>query len=175
VPERGIEFKPDADDPKRVKLYRGLPQGVSRAEITYRAGGGFRGTRLVRCSEAEFAQLRTAVDGVYEGPWSEARQVTVSEARHYIDQAQRRIEQQEAEIRRRRESVDLTCPWCERQRTYLGILGFITGHAGFMTDHPSELGQQVVQQHAYRCDRCGSMQLFADGFLSHPLPGRKPS
>ncbi|WP_281032590.1 hypothetical protein [Nocardia exalbida] len=44
-----------------------------------------------------------------------------------------------------------------------------------MTDRPSELGQQVVQQHAYRCDQCGSMQLFADGFLPHPLPGRKPS
>jgi hypothetical protein len=43
VSDRGIEFKPDADDPKRVKLYKGLPQGVSRAEITYRAEGGFRG------------------------------------------------------------------------------------------------------------------------------------
>ncbi|MFD8248369.1 hypothetical protein [Nocardia sp. NPDC059691] len=37
---------------------------------------------------------------------------------------------------------------------------------------PSELGQEVVQQHAYRCDQCGSMTFFADGFLPHPLPGR---
>ncbi|WP_157227923.1 hypothetical protein [Nocardia asiatica] len=79
---------------------------------------------------------------------------------------------QEDEIRRRQESVDLRCPWCERQRTYIGVLGFITGHTGFLTDHPSELGQQVLEQHAYRCDQCGSMMFFADGFLPHPLPGR---
>ncbi|MEU4342101.1 hypothetical protein AB0H00_12660 [Nocardia sp. NPDC023852] len=41
-----------------------------------------------------------------------------------------------------------------------------------MSDHPSEWGQQVVEQHAYRCDQCGSMMFFADGFLAHPLPGR---
>ncbi|WP_280496800.1 hypothetical protein [Nocardia asiatica] len=170
--DRGLEFKPDADDPKRVKLNRGLPEGVSRAEITYRVEGGLRGTRVVRCSAAEFAQLRTAVDNVYEGPWSEPRRLSLSEARHYIDQAKRRMTMREDEIRRRQESVDLRCPWCERQRTYIGVLGFITGHTGFLTDHPSELGQQVFEQHAYRCDQCGSMLFFADGFLPHPLPGR---
>ncbi|WP_454195059.1 hypothetical protein [Nocardia sp. Marseille-Q1738] len=169
---RGIEFKPDADDPKRVKLTRGLPEGVSRAEVTYRVEGGLRGTRVVRYSEAEFAHLRTAVDNVYEGSWSEPQRLSLADARRYIDQAQQRITLRENEIRRRRESVDLMCPWCERQRTYIGVLGFITGHSGFMTDHPSEWGQQVVQQHAYRCDQCGSMMFFADGFLAHPLPGR---
>ncbi len=172
VSDRGLEFKPDADDPKRVKLNKGLPKGVSRAEITYRVEGGIRGTRVVRSSAAEFAQLRTAVDTVYEGPWSEPQRLSLSEARHYIDQVKRRITLQENEIRRRQESVDLTCPWCERRRTYLGVVGFITGHAGFMTDHPSELGQEIFEQHAYRCDQCGSMMYFADGFLPHPLPGR---
>ncbi|WP_280374054.1 hypothetical protein, partial [Nocardia wallacei] len=55
---------PAARDP-----FSPLPEGVSRAEITFRVGGGIRGTRVVRRSEAEFAHLRTAVDGVYEGPW----------------------------------------------------------------------------------------------------------
>lgn len=123
-------------------------------------------------SEAEFAHLRTAVDNVYEGSWSEPQRLSLADARRYIDQAQQRITLKENEIRRKREAVDLTCPCCERQRTYIGVLGFITGHTGFMTDHPNEWGQQVVQQHAYRCDQCGSMLFFADGYLAHPLPGR---
>lgn len=172
VAGRGNEFKPDAQDPKRVLLRTGLPQGVSRAEITYRVDGGIRGTRVVRRSEAEFAHLRTAVDDVYEGPWSAPEQLTPAAATHYIDQAEQRTALRAAEIQRHRESIDLTCPWCARPRTYIGVLGFVTGHAGFLTDHPSELGQQVEKQHAYRCDRCGSMLYFADGYLAHPLPGR---
>ncbi|MEV0030187.1 hypothetical protein [Nocardia sp. NPDC050793] len=170
--DRGIEFKPDAEDPKRVKLTRGLPKGVSRAEITFRVEGGLRGTRVVRRSEAHFAALRSAVDAVYEGPWSEPKRLSLAEAGHYIDQARQRIALVENEIRRRREAVDLTCQWCARQRTYVGVLGFVTGHSGLLTDHPSELGQQVVKQHAYRCGQCGSMMFFADGFMEHPLPGR---
>lgn len=167
-----IDFKPDANDPKRVRIPTRLPKGISRAEITFRVAGGLRGTRVVRRSEAEFAHLRTAVDGVYEGPWGEPQRLSLEDARRYLEQAQERIAQSEAELRRQRESVDLNCPWCQRQRTYIGILGFVTGHPGFLTEHPSELGQQVIKQHAYRCGRCGSMMFFADGFLDHPLPGR---
>ncbi|WP_194837337.1 hypothetical protein [Nocardia sp. XZ_19_369] len=168
----GIEYKPDAEDPKRVRMSRGLPGGVSRAEISFRVAGGLRGTRVVRRSEAEFVQLRTAVDGGYEGPWSEPERLSVEDGRRYVEQVEQRIALREAEIRRRREAVDLMCQWCERQRTYIGVLGFVTGHAGLLTDHPSEFGQQVVKQHAYRCDRCGSTMFFADGFMAHPLPGR---
>ncbi|VFA94525.1 Uncharacterised protein [Nocardia farcinica] len=168
---RGIDHKPDAEDPKRIRISRGLPADVSRAELTYRVPGGIGGTRVVRRSQAEFAHLRTAVDGVYEGPWSEPARLSLSEADHYLRQVRARITEREDRIRRLRESIDLTCPWCHRQRTYLGVLGFLTGHRGFLTDHPSELGQQVLDQHAYRCDGCGSMQFFADGFLAHPLPG----
>ncbi|WP_024799652.1 hypothetical protein [Nocardia sp. BMG51109] len=170
--DRGIVYKPDADDPKRVKLSRGLPAGISRAEITFRVEGGLRGTRVVRRSEAAFAHLRTGTDRMYEGEWSEAEWLTPDSAMRYIHQAQRRIDHEDNEIRRRRESVDLSCPWCARQRTYIGVLGFVTAETGWLTDHPSEWGQQVVKQHAYRCDRCGSMMFFADGFLAHPLPGR---
>lgn len=45
VSDRGIEYKPDTDDPKRVRLTSALPEGVSRAGISYRAAGGLRGTR----------------------------------------------------------------------------------------------------------------------------------
>ncbi|WP_416562738.1 hypothetical protein [Nocardia testacea] len=170
--DRGIEYRPDTDDPKRIRLTCGLPEGISRAEISYRAEGGLRGTREVRRSVAEFAHLRTAVDGGYDGGWSAPEQLTLGHAERYIEQVRRRIRQQDDEIRRLRESVDLTCPWCARERTYLGTLGFMTGVAGILTDRPAEWGQELVHQHAYRCDRCGSMQYFADGFLTHPLPGR---
>ncbi|MGV9675824.1 hypothetical protein ACWDSJ_11150 [Nocardia sp. NPDC003482] len=167
----GIEYKPE-DDPKKVRISRGLPEGVSRAEVTFRVEGGLRGSRVVRRSEAEFAFVRTATDGAYEGVWSEPERVWVGDADRYIERARRRILEQEAEIRRRREAVDLSCPWCARERDYIGVLGFITGVAGFLTEHPAEWGQEIVKQHAYRCGGCGSMQFFADGFLEHPLPGR---
>lgn len=47
---------------------------------------------------------------------------------------------------------------------------FASGVAGILTDRPAEWGQELIHQHAYRCDRCGSMQYFADGYLAHPLP-----
>ncbi|MEU4313747.1 hypothetical protein [Nocardia sp. NPDC024068] len=169
--ERGIELRPDADDPKRVKLTAGLPEGISRAEISYRGNGGLRGTREVRRSVAEFAQLRTSSGG-YDDYLRAAEQLTLRQAQQYIDRALQRIEQQDNEIRRRRAAVDLTCPWCARERTYLGVHGFMTGVAGILTERPAEWGQELLHQHAYRCDGCGSMQYFADGFLAHPLPGR---
>ncbi|MFC3960929.1 hypothetical protein [Nocardia jiangsuensis] len=171
--KHGIEYTPDARDPRRVRLYDGLPRGVSRAEVTFRAEGGFRGSRVVPASAADFAHLRTAPETGYEGPWSEPSRITVSEGQYYVRQAVRRIAERAAEIERRVARIDLDCPWCERPRSYLGRIGFLTGHTGFMTDAPSELGQLVDQQHAYRCDDCGSLLHFADGFLPHPLPGRK--
>ncbi len=160
------------DDPKYVKLTSGLPEGISRAEISYRKAGGLRGSREVHRSAAEFAHLRTSAHTGYDGGRSAPEQLTLGHAERYIEQARQRMREQDNEIRRIHEAVDLDCPWCERRRTYIGVLGFITGVAGILTDRPAEWGQELLHQHAYRCDRCGSMQYFADGFLAHPLPGR---
>lgn len=175
----GIEYTPDRRDPRRVRLREGLPERVQRAEVTFRAGGGIRGSRVVPASEAEFAQLRTALDAGYKMPYGPPSRITVSEAQYYVRQAEQRMaeraaeaERRAAEIERRAARIDLDCPWCEQPRVYLGQIGFVTGHSGFMTDAPSELGQLVDLQHAYRCDGCGSLLYFADGFLPHPLPGR---
>ncbi|MGW5382860.1 hypothetical protein [Nocardia sp. NPDC003963] len=169
--DRGIEFEPDIGDPFRVKPTSGLPEDVSRAEISYRVKGGLRGTRAVRRSGAEFAQLRTAARSGYSG-WGTPEQLTLRGAEHYLEQVRKRIQEQDNEIRRICASIDLGCPWCERERTYLGVLGFMTGVAGILTDRPAEWGPELIHQHAYRCDRCGSMQYFADGYLTRPLPGR---
>lgn len=169
-----IEYTPDARDPRKVRLRDGLPEGTHRAEITFRADGGLRGSRVVPASEAEFAQLRVK-RFASEGPWSEPSRMSVSEGQHYVRQAERRVAERAADIERRRARVDLDCPWCEQPRGYLGEIGFVTGHTGFFTDAPSEVGQLVEKQHAYRCDSCGSMLYFADGILPHPLPGRTES
>lgn len=168
---RGIEFKPDMGDPKRVRMEDGLPEGVSRAEITFRVSGGLPGTRVVRRSVAEFARLDATVVNP-QGGWSiPSTRLTVAEADQYIEQVRRRLDERDDGIRRRREAVDLRCPWCGQERNYIGVLGFITGSTKWRSDEPTEGGQQVVQQHAYRCESCGSMAYFADGYLPHPLPG----
>ncbi|WP_067651529.1 hypothetical protein [Nocardia harenae] len=173
--KQGIEYSPDRSDPQRVRLYDGLPEGISRAEVTFRVAGGLRGSRVVPVSRAEFAQLRTALESGYESPWSAPSRITVSEGQYYVRQAEQRIAERAAEFERRAARIDLDCPWCEQPRRYLGQIGFVTGHTGFMTEAPSELGQLVDKQHAYRCDSCGSLLYFADGVLPHPLPGRKRS
>ncbi|MEV6068999.1 hypothetical protein AB0L82_20820 [Nocardia sp. NPDC052001] len=170
--DRGIEYKPGMDDPKRVSMNRFLPQGVLRAEISYRKPGGLKGTRVVARSEAEFAVLRTAVREGYGEVWRKPEQLSLSEAEAYIKKVSDQLAQEQEEIKRRREAIDLSCPWCEQQRTYIGVLGLVTGTARWLSDRPSELSQQVINQHAYRCNLCGSMQFFADGYLEHPLPGR---
>ncbi len=169
---RGIVFNPDEADPKRVTLTRGLSGEIAKAEITYRVEGGLIGSRVVRRSAAAFAQLRTAGGNMSVGPWSRTEVLTLEEARRYLEQTRQRIRAQDDEVRRRTEAVDLTCSCCGRNRTYTGIVGFITGETAMLSDRPSELGQQVLSHHVYRCDRCGSIQFFADGFLPHPLPGR---
>lgn len=172
VKSRGIGFNPDEADPKRVTLTRGLSGDISKAEITYRVEGGFMGSRVVCRSAAAFAQLRTTGGDRYVRPWSRTEILTLDEAGRFIEQARARIRAQDDEVRRRTEAVDLTCSCCGRDRTYIGVIGFITGETAMLSDRPSEMGQQVISHHAYRCGCCGSMQLFADGFLPHPLPGR---
>ncbi len=165
-----MHFQPEEDDPKRVELSRGLPDGVVRATISYHREGGFRGTRVVPRSEAEFAQLTES--GGPDSPRSNAAvRLTLSEAKDYLAQVQRRIEDLEDEIKRRHEAVDLVCSCSGRQRSYLGVLGFVVGHRRMLTDMPQETSQRVVDQHAYQCDQCGSMLFFAAGILAHPLPG----
>lgn len=166
-----MEFRPDADDPKRVHIKGGLPEGVAQAEITFRARGGWPGSRAVRRSGAEFARLSTTTLNSQGGWEITSTQLALEEAAEYIRQVRRRLEARDAEIRRRREAVDLRCPSCGADRAYIGTLGFITANTRILSDEPSRLDQHVVQQHAYRCESCGSMAYFADGYLPHPLPG----
>ncbi|AYF77376.1 hypothetical protein D7D52_30145 [Nocardia yunnanensis] len=125
---------------------------------------------MVRRSAAEFAHLRTVEQRV--SWWGPAARVTLTEAERYIDQVRTTLGARAEEIRRRREGVDLRCTWCERERTYIGALGFQTGEPGWLSGEPRKLGQHIVHQHTYRCDTCGSLAFFADGYLEHPLPGR---
>ncbi|MFF3570469.1 hypothetical protein [Nocardia jiangxiensis] len=82
---RGIVFDPDAADPKRVTLTRGLSDDISKAEITYRAEGGITGSRVVRRSAAAAARLRTTGGDPYVRPWSRTEILALDEAGRYIE------------------------------------------------------------------------------------------
>ncbi|MGN2639043.1 hypothetical protein ACTD5D_23340 [Nocardia takedensis] len=155
----GIEYEPDAVDPRRVRLHEGLPEGVARARITFRAAGGIRRSRIVRASEAEFAQLEEGFS-VYAGVLSDPERIAVSDARLYIARAEEQIAQARAELEQRIAQIDTDCGWCRRPRTYLGILTF---HVG------TSMQPSLLTQHAYRCDSCGSTIYFEQGYLPHPL------
>ena len=74
-----------------MKLTSGLPEGISRAEISYRMQGGLRGSREVRRPAAEFARLRTAAHAGYDSGWSAPGQLTLGNAERYIEQAWQRM------------------------------------------------------------------------------------
>lgn len=144
-------------DPKRVSVLRGLPEGVSRAEVVYRARGRL-GDRAVRRSRAEFATLVV--------PGAEVQQLAVADADKYLAEANRRAAAQDAGLSRWWRSLDVSCPCTGRPRRYRGTV-LIDGIA--QADPPVEPLREL-RQHVYLCDWCGSTVWYADGFVRHPLP-----
>lgn len=161
-----------------------LPGGDQAAVLTWRAPrGGLRpGDQDVSRAEATHALLRTTdLDGR-----GHERRLELAEADAYLNEArelaaraaeidksarQRRVthEQVRAEVSA---DIDLSCPRCGVPRTYRGLVHFVT------SDQPSDLVRSddlgrarlgSVAHHEYACPRCGSLELFADGTLQHPL------
>jgi len=163
-----------------------LPGGDQAAVLTWRASrGGLRpGDQDVSRAEATHALLRTTD---LNGRGHE-RRLELAEADAYLAEArdlasraaaidksarQRRIttEQVRTEVAA---DIDLTCPRCGVARVYRGRRQVVT------TEQPSDLARAddlgrarlgSVVYHDYGCPQCGSIELFGDGTLQHPLGG----
>ncbi|WP_372788526.1 hypothetical protein [Paraconexibacter sp.] len=161
-----------------------LPGGDQAAVLTWRAPReGLRpGDRDVTRLEATHALLRTTdLDGR-----GHERRLELDEADAYLRDARalaargaeidKNAKQRHAEIAAARQElqddIDLSCPHCGLARAYRGRREIVT------TARPGELQRAddlarshlgSVVYHEYACPRCGSVELFSDGPLSHPL------
>ncbi len=161
-----------------------LPGGDQAAVLTWRAPrDGLRpGDRDVPRLEATHALLRTTdLDGR-----GHEKRLELSEADAYLAEARalaarsaeviRNAKQARTAVAVEREEVqatiDLTCPHCAIARAYRGRREIVTAA------RPGELGRSgdlalsqlgAIMYHEYACPRCGSVELFTDGPLSHPL------
>lgn len=172
------------DERTTVELHAPLPGGDQRAVLTWRAPrGGLRpGDQEVPRAQAAHAALRTTdLDGR-----DHERRLDLAEADAYLAEARALHERAagiDAAARERREAaaqareevvatIDLSCGRCGVPRTYRGARDVLTVLQREELGRAGDLGRsrpQAVAYHEYACPRCGSVELFADGVLPHPL------
>lgn len=170
--------------PTTVDLHAPLPGGDQRAALTWRAPrGGLRpGDQDVVRIEATHAVLRTTdLDGK-----DRERRLELAEADAYLAEVaalHERAADIDAAVRDRREAsaaaraqvvatIDLSCARCGVPREYRGARDVLTVTRREEIGRLEDLGRsrpQVAAYHEYACPRCGSVELFADGVLAHPL------
>lgn len=174
-----------SDERTTVELRAPLPDGDQRAVLRWRAPrSGLRpGDQDVPRLQATHADLRTTdLDGR-----ERERRLELAEADAYLAEARALHERAagiDAAARERREataqvreqvvaSIDLSCGRCGVPRAYRGARDVLTVLHREELGRADELGRarpQAVAYHEYACPRCGSVELFADGVLPHPLP-----
>jgi hypothetical protein len=135
----------------------GRDKGVTRMEATHAKiteyGGSNEGTRTVLAGEAD-ALIREVQLADAE------RQATKQEAaRKYDDWLAGLVSR---------------CERCDMPREYAGRRRVQTGGV-FAEEMVGGWAVSNLDVHVYRCKHCGSLELFADGAVPHPLKGNKPA
>jgi hypothetical protein len=162
-----------ADD-KHV-TFDATPGGGSFAEVTWiLPDAGMMGRdKTVPRSEATHAKI-TEVGGSNAG----TRVVTAGEADAYIAQVQRYLAERDAAAReeaaRRQTAIAAlvsTCPHCDQPRAYQGVRQLQSGSVGAEMMFGELFTVSNAGVHWYMCQTCGSVELFADGLVRHPLSG----
>jgi len=170
-------------DQSRVELSAPLPGGDASAVLRWRvARGGLRGDGDAERLTATHATLETTdLDGRRR-----ERRLELHEADAYLAEA-RAIHERSAAITsgaaERKEagraeraalaaSIETVCPRCALPRTYRGERNMMMFHRPEQVLRIDDLGRarpSVLVHHEYACPRCGSIELFADGHLDHPV------
>jgi hypothetical protein len=154
------------------------PSGATSVEIEWIVpdGGRFGRDRSVPRVEATHAKITE-----YGGTQSGSRTVLASEADALIRDvqladAERQAKRETAAAERKQWLASLTsdCPRCQTPREYAGKRRVQTG--GVMAEEMFGVWAMAnLDVHIYACRRCGSIELFADGPVPHPLPGNPPA
>ncbi len=156
-------------------VFWGSPTGAQSVEITWlkRGAGAFGRDKKVPPAEATHARI-------IEGGGSQAgeRQVSLSEANEYARRLQLYADQQAAEgvtreIERERwlDGLSSTCPHCLGPRAYAGLEQLQEGSRSSVMFLGEGWAMSNVDVHVYQCLFCGSIELFRDGPIEHPLRG----
>jgi len=162
-----------------------LPGDALAAELTWLAPRrGLRpGDEPVERLAATHAELRLQS---LNGTWA-TRRLELAEADAWLaeaDELARSIAAFDARARgradeRAREREELAaqivprCPYCAVPRAYAGLRRVVTAERpDQLSRAASDLARHGARGwHEYACPRCGSVELFDDGALEHPLPG----
>jgi hypothetical protein len=135
----------------------GRDKGVPRMEATHAKiteyGGSKEGTRTVMAGEAD-ALIREV-------------QLADAERQASNQEAERRYEDWLSGLVSR-------CERCETPREYAGTRRVQTGGV-FAEEMVGAWAVSNLDVHVYRCKHCGSLELFADGAVPHPLKGNTPA
>lgn len=162
-----------------------LPGNALAAELTWLAPRrGLRpGDEPVERLAASHAELR--LQGL-SGKW-ETRRLELAEADAWLAEADAltrstaafdaRARGRADERAREREELSAAivpaCPHCAVPRAYAGLRHVVTAQRpDQLSRAASDMSRHSARGwHEYACPRCGSVELFADGALDHPLPG----
>lgn len=167
----------------RVELTAPLPGGDASAVLRWRvARGALRGDGDAERLTATHATLET-ID--LDGRRSE-RRLELHEADAYLAEARaihdrsraitagaaERKEAHTAERAALSAGVETVCPRCALPRGYRGRRHLMAVEKPEQYSRIEDLGRSrptLVVHHEYACPRCGSIELFADGHLDHPV------
>ncbi|MDX6548228.1 MAG: hypothetical protein QOG33_1778 [Gaiellales bacterium] len=151
------------------------PDGASAVAVEWiiPEAGRFGRDRHVSRADASHAKI-TETGGAASG----SRVVTRGEADAYVAELTRaaaehgaKLEADAAERQRWRDGLSSRCPHCgDEPRYYDGRQRLQSGGAGAEMVFGA-LSVSNVDVHVYICGYCGSIELFQDRQLPHPLPG----
>ncbi|WP_156756890.1 hypothetical protein [Actinokineospora pegani] len=161
-------FDSDPADPltDRVKVLRGAPEGTRDVRVRFRAGGGLLGRRTVRRDQADSALL-TYVGG---DEYKQEEVLTLAGVDEFFAEVRARAAEEDAVEAAKNACVHLRCRYCDVRAEYLGTRTWVVGEPTMTGTALRSLSEEAVTQHVYRCPRCGLLELFAEGFLRHPVP-----
>ena len=162
-----------ADDERMT--FTESPSGAYYVEVTWIRQGEGRFGRDKTVSRSQATHARIEESG---GAQAGERTVTAIEANAYVAELQRLQDEADERERegeeQREEALDRlasTCPHCEIARSYEGRRRLQSGGVGAEMVFGEMLSVSNADVHWYACPRCGSIELFADGVVDHPLRG----
>ena len=153
------------------------PGGANWIDVTWIIPGAGMLGRDKKVSRAEATHAHIVERG---GANEGERTVSVVEANAYVAELERlqaerqaAVDAAAAERDRRLVALSSVCPHCDLPREYEGTRQLQVGSVGAELVFGELLSVSNAVTHWYVCRQCGSVEVFADGVVRHPLAGNR--